>query len=374
MQNFKPASERATISFGMSFRVIFHIDMDAFYASVEQRDNPDLLGKPVIVGAPPTQRGVVCAASYEARKFGVRSAMASITAGRLCPKGVFVRPRMDAYREESRRIMEIITGTGAIVEQMSVDEAYVDLSAFCQAENADASLQKALPIAQELKRRIKVERSLSAIIGIAANKLLAKLASDHQKPDGLTLITEKDKVQFLRPLPVRALYGVGKVTEQVLNGAGIKTIGDLQDYRGDLRAIVGSFAGQLKSFAFGEDDRPLELGDEIKSISGEETFLADSEDRKILRRCLMEQAEDISRRLKRKQLGAHTVQVKVRYGDFTTLTRQITVEEPLTEAKEIYRLGCFLLGREKLVSRPLRLLGLGVSSLREPTGQQLSLL
>ena len=374
MQNFKRASERATIFTGMSFRVIFHIDMDAFYASVEQRDNPALLGKSVIVGAPPTQRGVVCAASYEARKFGVRSAMASITAGRLCPKGVFVRPRMDAYREESRRIMEIITGTGAIVEQMSVDEAYVDLSAFCQAEDADASLQKALPIAQELKRRIKAERSLSATIGIAANKLLAKLASDHQKPDGLTLITEKDKVQFLRPLPVRALYGVGKVTEQVLNGAEIKTIGDLQDYRGDLRAIVGSFAGQLKSFAFGEDDRPLELGDEIKSVSGEETFLQDTEDRKILRRCLMEQADDISRRLKRKQLGAHTVQVKVRYGDFTTLTRQITVEEPLTEAREIYRLGCFLLGREKLVSRPLRLLGLGVSSLREPTGQQLSLL
>ena len=374
MQNFKPVGERATISSGMSYRVIFHLDMDAFYASVEQRDNPALLGKPVIVGAPPTQRGVVCAASYEARKFGVRSAMASITAGRLCPKGVFVRPRMDAYREESRRIMEIIAGTGAIVEQMSVDEAYVDLSAFCQAEDADASLQKALPIAQELKRRIKAERSLTATIGIAANKLLAKLASDHQKPDGLTFITEKDKVQFLRPLPVRALYGVGKVTEQVLNGAGIKTIGDLQDYRGDLRAIVGSFAGQLKSFAFGEDDRPLELGDEIKSISGEETFLQDTEDRKILRRCLMEQADDISRRLKRKQLGAHTVQVKVRYGDFTTLTRQITVEEPLTEAREIYRLGCFLLGREKLVSRPLRLLGLGVSSLREPTGQQLSLL
>ena len=374
MQNFKPVGERATISSGMSYRVLFHIDMDAFYASVEQRDNPALLGKPVIVGAPPTQRGVVCAASYEARKFGVRSAMASITAGRLCPKGVFVRPRMDAYREESRRIMEIITGTGAIVEQMSVDEAYVDLSAFCQAEDADASLQKALPIAQELKRRIKAERFLSATIGIAANKLLAKLASDHQKPDGLTLSAEKDKVQFLRPLPVRAIYGVGKVTEQVLNGAGIKTIGDLQDYRGDLRAIVGSFAGQLKSFAFGEDDRPLELGDEIKSISGEETFLQDTEDRKILRRCLMEQAEDIARRLKRKQLGAHTVQVKVRYGDFTTLTRQITVEEPLTEAREIYRLGCFLLGREKLVSRPLRLLGLGVSSLREPTGQQLSLL
>jgi DNA polymerase-4 len=173
---------------------------------------------------------------------------------------------------------------------------------------------------------------------------------------------------------VRALYGVGKVTEQALHGAGIITIGNLQDYRSDLRALVGSFAGRLKQFAMGEDDRPLELGDEIKSISGEETFLQDTEDRKILRRCLMEQAEDIARRLKRRRLGALTVQVKVRYDDFTTLTRQITVEEPLSEAGEIYRLGCFLLGREKLVSRPLRLLGLGVSALREPAGRQLSLL
>ena len=358
----------------LMFRVIFHLDMDAFYASVEQRDNPALRGKPVIVGAPPTQRGVVCAASYEARKFGVRSAMPSATAGRLCPRGVFVRPRMEAYRNESRQIMGLIAEMGATVEQMSVDEAYLDLSAICQAEDADASLRKSLPLAEELKRRIRAERQLTATVGVAANKLLAKIASDHKKPDGLTLITEAEKVLFLRPLAVRALYGVGKVTEQVLLEAGMKTVGDMQDYQGDLRALVGSFAGQLKRFAFGEDDRPLELGDEIKSISGEETFLHDTDDRKILRKCLREQAEDISARLKRRRLGAHTVQVKVRYGDFTTLTRQVTVEEPLTEAQEIYRLGCYLLGREKLVSRPLRLLGLGVSNLREPTARQLVLL
>jgi len=356
------------------FRVIFHLDMDAFYASVEQRDQPALRGRPVIVGAPPTQRGVVCAASYEARKFGVRSAMPSVTAGRLCPKGVFVRPRMDAYREESRRIMEIVAGLGATVEQMSVDEAYLDLSAICQAGDADASLRQSLPLAQALKERVRTERRLTATVGVAANKLLAKIASDHQKPDGLTLITEAGKVSFLRPLPVRALYGVGRVTEQVLRQANLHTIADLQDYPGDLRALVGSFAGQLKRFALGEDDRPLELGDEIRSISGEETFLQDTEDRKILRTCLREQAADISGRLKRRRLGAHTVQVKVRYGDFTTLTRQLTVEEPLTEAPEIYRLGCYLLGREKLVSRPLRLLGLGVTSLREPAGRQLTLL
>ena len=355
------------------FRVIFHLDMDAFYASIEQRDNPALRGKPVIVGAPPTQRGVVCAASYEARKFGVRSAMPSATAGRLCPNGLFVRPRMDQYREESRQIMRIMTRPGITVEQMSIDEAYLDLSALCQEADADASLLASLPLARELKQRIRTGRQLSATIGIAANKLLAKIASDHKKPNGLTLISEREKVQFLRPLPVRALYGVGKVTEQVLQQAGVQTIGDLQDYPGDLRALAGSFAGQLKRFAFGEDDRPLELGDEIKSISGEETFLKDTDDRKILRACLLEQAADISNRLKRRQLGAHTVQVKVRYGDFTTLTRQITVEEPLTEPQDIYRLGCFLLGREKLVSRPLRLLGLGVSTLREPTARQLEL-
>jgi DNA polymerase-4 len=355
------------------FRVIFHLDMDAFYASIEQRDNPALRGQPVIVGAPPTQRGVVCAASYEARKFGVRSAMPSITAGRLCPKGVFVRPRMDHYRDESRQIIKLVAESGAVIEQMSIDEAYLDLSTACQAEDADASLRTSLPIARQLKTRIHAERGLTATIGIASNKLLAKIASDHQKPDGLTLIPEKDKLQFLRPLSVRALYGVGRVTEQVLRNAGIETVADLQDYPGDLRALVGSFGPKLRQFSLGEDDRSLETGDEIKSISGEETFLKDTDDRKVLRHCLREQAADISARLKRRRLGGHTVQVKVRYSDFTTLTRQISVEEPLTEANEIYRLGCFLLAREKLVSRPLRLLGLGVSNLREPFGEQLSL-
>ena len=355
------------------YRVIFHVDMDAFYASVEQRDHPVLRDKPVIVGAPPTQRGVVCAASYEARKFGVRSAMPSATAGRLCPKGMFVRPRMEHYRQESREIMGIVADTGAVVEQMSIDEAYADVSTLCQDKDPDASLRKAVPIAQNLKQRIRAERQLSATIGIASNKLLAKIASDHQKPDGLTVIYDGERVQFLRPLEVRVLFGVGKVTEQALNQVGIHTVGDLQDYTGDLRALVGSFGPKLKQFAFGEDDRPLELGDEIKSISGEETFLKDTDDRRILRACLKEQAADISARLKRRRLGAHTVQVKVRYGDFKTLTRQISVEDPLTEAGDIYRLGCVLLAREKLVSRPLRLLGLGVSNLREPGARQLPL-
>src|SRR2546425_10122459 len=331
-------------------RVIFHLDMDAFYAAVEQRDNPALRGKPVIVGSPPTQRGVVCAASYEARKFGVRSAMPSATAGRLCPKGIFVPPRMDKYKAESAKIMEIISQTGAEIEPTSIDEAYLELSAVIlpsgNFSNNDAALEAAVPLARELKQKIFAQRQLTATIGVAANKLLAKLASDFKKPDGLTVIPEGEKVQFLRPLPVRAIHGVGRVTETVLHEAGIQTVGQLQDYPGDLRALVGSFAARLKAFAFGDDDRALELGETIKSISSEETFLHDTEDRKVLKKSLHDQAADVAGKLRRKQLAAQTVQVKLRYGDFTTLTRQITVEEPITDEQEIYRLACFLLGRE----------------------------
>lgn len=347
--------------------------MDAFYASVEQRDNPALRGKPVIVGAPPTQRGVVAASSYEARKFGVRSAMPSVTAGRLCPRGIFVRPRMDVYREESRAIMRLVAETGALIEQVSIDEAYLDLSSTHQRASADESLLSALPVARELKRRIFAERQLTTSIGIAANKMLAKLASDFQKPNGLTLIPERDKVEFLRSMNVRAIHGVGKVTEQVLANAGIKTIADLQDYGGDLLALVGSWAPTLKRYAFGDDDRPLEFGDDPKSISSENTFLRDTADRRVLRDCLREQAEDVARSLARKRLEAQTVQVKVRYSDFTTLTRQISVEDGISDAAEIYRMAAHLLAREKLVSRPLRLLGVGVSGLMPASAKQLVL-
>jgi DNA polymerase-4 len=299
--------------------------------------------------------------------------MPSSVAKRLCPEGVFITPRMQRYREESAAIMRIIAVPETEVEQVSVDEAYLDISPICQQADPDLSLAHALPLANGLKQRILAERGLTASIGIAANKLLAKLASDFKKPDGLTLITERDKVAFLRPLEVRSLHGVGKVTQEVLNKAGIETIGDLQDHPGDLRALVGSFGLTLKRFAFGEDDRPLDSSDEIKSISSENTFLRDTDDRKILRTCLREQAEEISAKLKRRQIGAQTVQVKLRYSDFTTLTRQLSIEEPITEARDIYRLGCHILARERLVSRPLRLIGLGVSSLGEAVNRQLVL-
>jgi DNA polymerase IV len=304
----------------------------------------------------------------------VRSAMPSVTAGRLCPKGVFVRPRMEAYRAESHEIMAIVQElAGELIQQVSVDEAYVDVSVPHQAATADASLELALPLAGKIKATIHERRGLTATIGIAPNKLLAKLASDFQKPDGLTLIRESERVEFLKPLPVRSLHGVGKVTEENLNRAGIRTVGDLQNHPGDLRALVGSWGPELKRFAFGEDDRPLDLGEEVKSFSSENTFLRDTDHRPTLRACLKEQAEDVASSLAKHRLAARTVQVKVRYGDFTSLTRQISMEEPLTDAREIYRLGCWLLGREKLVNRPLRLIGLGVSGLVEARVSQLRL-
>ncbi len=348
-------------------RAIFHIDMDAFFASVEQRDNPSLRGCPVIVGALPSNRGVVCAASYEARKFGVRSAMPSSTAHRLCPEGVFLRPRMDAYRTESRAVMSILCGFGGTVEQVSVDEAYVDFSQQFSAEDASAYLA----LGKAIKTAIKEQRDLAASIGIGSNKLLAKIASDHGKPDGLFLIEEKGKAAFLRPLPASTIHGVGKATEAALLQAGIRTVGDLQDFSGDLRSLVGSFAGTLLRFAHGEDERPLDYDGKIQSISAEETFQRDTCDRKILVPTLRQHAEEIATKLGKENLAAKTVQVKVRYGDFRTVSRQLSVRERVASREEIFRIACFLLREGRLVNRPLRLLGLGVRGFGPPSGQLL---
>lgn len=355
-------------------RVILHVDMDAFFASVEQRDLPEYRGQPVIVGSPPDQRGVVCAASYEARKFKVRSAMPSRTAGRLCPHGVFVRPRMDAYRAESAAIMEILRSVTPVIEKVSVDEAYLDVSAaFASGVDEDAALQAAVPMAQDIKRRIVTERQLTASIGVASNKFLAKLGSDFHKPDGLTLIPERDKVNFLKPLSVRSIHGVGPVTAQILEARGLMTIGDLQTSAIDLNRLVGSFAANLKSRAFGNDERAVDTHDERKSISAENTFLEDTDDRPALRVALKELAADVADTLETHGMGALTVQVKVRYSDFTTLTRQIRLEDPVTTATEIYRLAQFLLARDHLVSAPLRLIGIGVATLVPPRRHQLLL-
>jgi DNA polymerase-4 len=357
----------------LGVRVILHLDMDAFFASVEQRDCPELLGKPVIVGGSPASRGVVSAASYEARRFGVRSAMPSVTAGRLCPQGIFLRPRMERYAEESREIFQIVAATGVVVEKVSVDEAYLDASPLFPGVEGEEALVRAVGLGRTLKREIRTRRGLTASVGIASNKLLSKIASDYGKPDGLCLIPDRDRREFLRPLPARIIHGVGKVTEDLLSRAGLRTVGDLQDHPGDLRALVGTWGPALKRFAFGEDDRELSMDDTVRSISSETTFSRDTEHRPTLRASLREQAEEIAGKLQRKRLEAQTVQVKVRYGDFSTLSRQFSGDQPVTEAGDLYRLGCWLLGRERLVNRPLRLLGLGVSGLREVGGRQLVL-
>ncbi len=352
-------------------RVIFHVDMDAFYASVEQRDVPAYLGKPVIVGASPSQRGVVCAASYEARAFGVRSAMPSVTAGKLCPEGIFVRPRMELYRQESKQVMGILRDLGVGMEQVSVDEAYLDLSRLISEPELDPAMLRIVNVARDIKRRIRKERRLAASIGIGSNKMLAKLASDFGKPDGLMLIPERDKVCFLRELPVGRIHGVGQVTAATLKQAGLHTIGDIQDHQGNLRDIVGAWGESLKRFAVGEDNRPVSEDDTVKSMSSETTFSTDTEDRVVLRKILRDQALELSQGLRKKQLRARTVQVKVRYANFETLTRQLSVPVPLDEEAAIYRSACHLLARDRLVNRPLRLLGLGVSGLVSADWSQL---
>ncbi len=355
-------------------RVILHVDMDAFFASIEQRDHPEYRGKPVIVGSPPDRRGVVCAASYEARKFKVRSAMPSRTAGKLCPHGIFVRPRMEVYRAESAQIMGILRAFTEAVEKVSVDEAYLDLSAsFENVAEADEALLAARPLAEEIKRRIASERQLTASVGIGANKFLAKLGSDFQKPDGLTLIAERDKVEFLRPLSIHSIHGVGPVTAAALEEKGLATIGDLQDTKIDLHGVVGSFAESLRERAFGNDPRPVDLSEERKSISAENTFAEDTDDRPTLRAALKDLAEDVAHTLMKNEVGALTIQVKVRYSDFTTLTRQLRVEDPITSAKEIYRVACYLLARDRLVKSPLRLIGIGASTLVPPETAQMRL-
>lgn len=352
-------------------RIIFHVDMDAFFASVEQRDNPEYRGKPLVVGALADQRGVVAAASYEVRKYGVRSAMPSRTAARLCPSAIFVRPRMDAYRAESHRIMEIFRELTPTLEKVSVDEAYLEISDRFPDLEADDALFQSVEMAKALKQRIFSERGLTASIGIAANKFLAKLGSDFQKPNGLTLIPERDKALFLRPLSVSAIPGVGPVTAETLAKHGIRTIADLQDRSGMLATVVGSYAATLRARAFGDDDRPLDTSEERKSISSETTFAEDTDNRPILRAALKELALDVADTLRKNGVAALTVQVKVRYSDFTTLTRQVRLIEPVHQPEEIYRTACHLLARDRLVTQPLRLLGIGVSTLVGPSSQLL---
>jgi DNA polymerase-4 len=332
--------------------------MDAFYASVEQRDDPSLRGRPVVVGGPAASRGVVAAASYEARRFGVRSAMPMAHAVRLCPHLAIVRPEFKKYRAVSLRVFAIYREVTPLVEPLSLDEAYLDVT-----ENA-WGLPLGRTVAERLKARIRDETGLTASAGVAPNKFLAKIASGWQKPDGLTVIAPERVERFLQGLPIDALWGVGPVTATRLRAQGIEKLVDVRAIAvDDLRAIVGSLAPWLHQLARGVDERPVEPNREAKSASSENTFNRDLTELDEIRSAVDEMARDVAAWLGRKQKRARTVTLKVRYQDFTTITRSVTVMPPTDDASLVAARAVELLERTEAGARPVRLLGVGVHNL-----------
>jgi DNA polymerase-4 len=340
-------------------RAIIHVDMDAFYASVEVMDHPELAGKPVIVGGTPEGRGVVAAASYEARTFGVHSAMSSYRAHQLCPHGVFLTPRMSRYAEVSREVFRILESYTPLVEPLSIDEAFLDVT------GSRALFGSPEEIGRAIKRRIRGEIGLVASVGVAPNKFLAKLASDLEKPDGFVVITQAEAAARLAPLPVSRLWGVGKVTEAAMRRVGIHTIGDVA--RADeatLERLAGSYAARLRLLALGIDDREVVPDGEAKSIGAENTFARDIADADALRVELDVLSERVAVRARAEGMAGHTVNLKARYADFTTVTRAMTLPEPTFDSVVIRDAARELLehrlGRR---GRALRLLGVSLSNL-----------
>jgi DNA polymerase-4 len=344
----------------VSLRRILHIDMDAFYASVEQRDNPELRGKPVAVGGSPAGRGVVAAASYEARAFGVRSAIPMARAVRLCPHLLIVRPDFAKYKAASQKVFEIFRSVTPLVEGLSLDEAYLDVT-----ENAwGETLGKA--VALRLKAEIKAATGLTASAGVAPNKFLAKIASAWRKPDGLTVIAPERMELFLQKLPVDALWGVGPVTAQRLRERGIERLVDVRAADpAVLRDAVGSGAEWLKRLAEGIDDRAVEPHHDPKSSGTENTYGQDLTDLDEIRREIDEMARDGAGWLKGRALVCRTVTIKVRYSDFTTITRSHTAP-PTQDADDIARRAVSLLEKTEAGTRPVRLLGASVHNLVDP--------
>jgi DNA polymerase IV len=339
-------------------RKIIHIDMDAFYASVEQHDNPALQGLPVIVGGDPERRGVVSAASYEARVYGVHSAMPSSQARRLCPHGVFLPVRMHRYREVSDQVFQILREYTPLVEPLSLDESFLDVT------GSEKLFGTALRIAMEVKHRIRKATGLTASAGIAPNKFLAKIASDYKKPDGLVEVKPEEVQVFLRDLPISKLWGVGKSTEEVLKGMGILKVGQLAVFPAEkIERKLGKFGLELISLARGEDERPVSPESEAKSISQEETFTPDLEHLDQMKKVLLDQAEQVGWELRKQKLKGSTVTVKVRYPDFTLATRSQTLSSPTDQGIEIYRTALKLLSRTEALRRRARLLGVGISHL-----------
>jgi DNA polymerase-4 len=342
--------------------------MDAFYASIEQLDNPALKGKPVIVGGSLKERGVVSAASYEARKFGVHSAMPMVQAVRLCPQGIFVPGRMERYVEISRKIQSIFLNYTPDVEPLSLDEAFLDVS------GCISLFGSAEAIGHRIKAEIKDQLGLTASVGIAPNKFLAKLASDLKKPDGFVVITDQNRQQILDPLPVSKIWGIGKVTSEALKQAGISTIHQLRTTpESILKSIFGNQVFDIIQLAQGIDDRKVEPVSQSKSISSEKTFGTDVLDKDVLLGVLLGQVEEVSQRLRAEGLEAKTITLKIRYGDFKTITRSHTLDQPTNTTLLLWQEAERLFNQwHRKSAAPLRLLGFGASGLSpKGTGQQL---
>jgi DNA polymerase-4 len=340
--------------------MVLHADLDAFYASVEQLDKPELRGKPVVVGGPPESRGVVAAASYEARAFGVRSAMPMSRALRLCPDAVRISPRFDRYGQMSRVVMGLFRALTPLVEPLSLDEAFLDISAIA----ADAAA--AQRVAERLKRQVRAATGLTLSVGGGANKTVAKIASDLGKPDGLLIVPHGEEAEFLAPLPIRALWGIGPKTEQALVRAGIKTIGDLAARSdADAQRLLGSRGDFVLGMARGIDDRGIETEYERKSIGAETTFARDLPDGPELRDALHGLAEEVAGRMDRSGVAAHTVAIKLRYANFHTITRQSSQKVAVSGASVIEAIASLLFDAVAREGDRFRLLGIQCSKLVE---------
>jgi len=342
-----------------SARSILHVDMDAFYASVEQRDNPELRGKPLVVGGT-ANRGVVAAASYEARKFGIRSAMPMRDAYRRCPSLLRVRPRMSHYQKVSKQLFEVFGHFTPLVEGLSLDEAFLDVTASVTLFGTP------IDIAAAIKKKIRDETSLTASVGVAVNKLVAKIASDLEKPDGLTVIYPADYEARLDPLPVSVLPGIGRQTMKRLSGTGIRTFRDLRMAETRiLEPVFGRFTQKTRDRAAGIDDRPVVPAREEKSISAEETYDKDLATRESMDRELLRLTERTATRLRKAGLVAGTIQIKIRQSDFKTHTRQRSVRPAANGTDQIYAVARDLLGTwlGKNPGAKIRLLGVGGANL-----------
>ena len=344
---------------------ILHVDLDAFFAAVEQRDRPELRGRPVIVGGDPRARGVVSAASYEARAFGVHSAMPLRTAAALCPDGTFLPVDGAKYRRESRRVMEILGRFTPLLEQVSIDEAFLDVA------GSEPLFGPPEAIARQIRAAVRDEVGLTASVGAATTKLVAKIASDLRKPDGLVVVPPGEEAAFLAPLPIRRLWGVGEQTRVVLAEHGVRTIGDLAELPVDvLVRRLGAHGATLHDRARGIDPSPVTGDVAAKSVSHEHTFDVDTTDAEVIERTLLALAEGVASRLRAGGVRASTIAVKVRDSGFNTVTRQRTLPEPTDLADPIFRTALDLV-RPEVRGRRIRLLGVGAHGLGEPAQMSL---